>query len=107
MSLEREKLTVSLGNLVKQWLLLIYDLYRQKFRLSSESNVILSAIASKSVLVNSRSLSLNFSSDDDQDCFQSESPSIVYGCPLGLLIASSEQLPLSIVIKNLEILLTI
>lgn len=104
-SLEPANLTISLRNLVKQWLLLIYDLYHQKFQEPTDYNFITAAIVQKIILVNFQLTGLNLNGSDSKLWSQSELIPITYGCPLGLLLASYGQLPLSSVIKNIKVLL--
>lgn len=104
-SLEKAKLTISLRNLVKWWLLSIDGLYQQKFPTSSEPKGIFSAIDRKIILKNFQLRSLNNINHDLQLSFSGGLYPLVYACPLGLLIAADEQLPLDFVINNLELLL--
>ncbi|MEM8719204.1 MAG: DALR anticodon-binding domain-containing protein [Cyanobacteria bacterium P01_G01_bin.39] len=104
-ALNQEKLTISLKNSIKQWLLSTWDLYQQKFEFTVKDDFIAAAIVSKISLVKSQLLSVNSLENINQLQGQSKFIPIVYGCPFGRILASESQLSLQIIVTNLGTLL--
>ncbi|MEM7756722.1 MAG: hypothetical protein AAF298_01125 [Cyanobacteria bacterium P01_A01_bin.40] len=103
--LNREKLTISLRNLVQQWLLTTCDLYHQNFKIEVDLAAIKKIISSKIAIANHQLPSLDSINNTNLLYAQSELIPTGYCCPLGLLLASRGQLSLKIVMRNLEKLL--
>ncbi|MEM8675895.1 MAG: hypothetical protein AAGF83_18780 [Cyanobacteria bacterium P01_G01_bin.67] len=103
--LNREKLTISLRNLVQQWLLTTWDLYHQNFKIEVDVAAIKKIISSKIAVANHQLPSLHSINNTNLLYAQSEMIPTVYCCPIGLLLAAHGQLSLKIVMRNLERLL--
>ena len=85
---EREKLGISIKNLLKQELLLILSLYQQRFYIQIERKSIASILKDKTSISNYKN-----QSDKHKNSITSYSEikftPIVYSCPIGLLLAAN------------------
>lgn len=98
----QENSSISLRNLLKQWLLLICDLYQQKFYVQFEHKFIITVLETKITLGDPQSQQFFLGNKINQPLFKTQLLPIQYSCPLGLLIASYLQISLKIVTANLE-----
>ena len=105
--LNQEKPTISVKYLLKQQLWSICDLYQQKFNVQIEHNFLVSLLEQKIALTNSQIRQLSPRNNTSEMLSKLQSIPIVYSCPLGLCLASSLQISLSIVTNNLETLLSL
>lgn len=102
---DQENSSISIRNLLKQWLLLICDLSQQQFDVQIEPDFITTILETKITLSDLPSKQLSLRNKLKQPLFKTLWLPFQYSCPLGLAIASYRKISLKVVLDNLEKLL--
>ena len=105
LEVKREKLGISIKNLLKQELLLILNLYQQKFNVRIEQNYFASILDTKISISNHKDRSLK-QKDSITSLAKIKLTPIVYSCPIGLLLAANQSHALQIVMQQIGQLLS-
>ena len=104
--LDREKLDISVQDLLSRELLLSLTLYRQKFNVQIEQSLVAIIIKKKTVISDYKN-SVRSSKNVGTSIFgRRKSLSIGYECPVGLSLATTLQQPPAIIVKRIGNLLT-
>ena len=101
LEVKREKLGISIKNLLKQELLLIFNSYRQKFDVQIEQNNFASILENKIGISNYKyQLSKHFRSITSLT--ETKFVPIVYSCPIGFLLAANQSHALQIIMQQIK-----
>jgi hypothetical protein len=103
--LNREKLGISVKNLLKQELLLILDLYQQKLNIRIEPKLVQNLLAAK-ITISPDQSSRTSGRNNRSHLSQAQFLPIIYACPLGLSLATNLQQSPPTIMQQIGYLLT-